>query len=586
MTTWLLFSAFILVLLAIPVQWWLHARSPVSREQGFQMSSRPPTRLEHEATRLILAGATDALMRGDPAFSRDRLLDRVRLAFGRWHEVVREEHLHRVEPFVSDGVYESIALRLRQRATLGLTLETGALSLDRLDLQLVEQQGPFETIRVCVGWSADQRLLDLGEMHARPLSEGRTALVQYWYLRRRTGTLTIPAGGLLEGRCPNCGAEVERGQTVTCAFCGSLLRSGEHDWVLFKVIEARDWYISVLDLRPGEGAMRRRDPDFNVRWVEDEALVIFWRLAAARSLSDVNLLRRVATDSFVVDLQRGLGSRPGSRGRPIMADIDIETVQPWVVLSGDETDRVLVQISYWFTPLRVSRGGRMRPGGPPRRGAELLVLSRSASARTDLRLTLTSGHCPSCGAADTRNDTGRCDYCGVTRNDGARSWVLERALARRSIAADRLMARSTRAAQQQDRRAGLGIWRRADGAALPPGGLALAIVADLAARGLGSAEADALLRSLARARMVSSEILVGLFRGKQPPEPPRIERPDDLLRALVLLSYRTGAAVGEVPSPELQDAFDRSAGALGLAPVEANVIIEQECRRLGRSAGS
>ena len=37
---------------------------------------------------------------------------------------------------------------------------------------------------------------------------------------------------------------------------------------------------------------------------------------------------------------------------------------------------------------------------------------------------LTSAHCPSCGAPESRNTNGACEYCQTPLNDGSSGWVL------------------------------------------------------------------------------------------------------------------------------------------------------------------
>jgi hypothetical protein len=59
---------------------------------------------------------------------------------------------------------------------------------------------------------------------------------------------------------------------------------------------------------------------------------------------------------------------------------------------------------------------------------DLFVLIRKHGVKTDTALTLSSAHCPSCGAAVRDEAANACAYCGSVLNDGSSDWVLENIL--------------------------------------------------------------------------------------------------------------------------------------------------------------
>jgi hypothetical protein len=51
-------------------------------------------------------------------------------------------------------------------------------------------------------------------------------------LRRKAGATTPVANGMSTFRCPNCNAALTDTGSPSCDYCGTLLASGERDWVL------------------------------------------------------------------------------------------------------------------------------------------------------------------------------------------------------------------------------------------------------------------------------------------------------------------------------------------------------------------
>jgi len=60
---------------------------------------------------------------------------------------------------------------------------------------------------------------------------------EVWSFARRVGAQTLAKGGSLEGRCPECGADVPPAETVRCEFCKAIVNSGLHDWVLAEITQ-------------------------------------------------------------------------------------------------------------------------------------------------------------------------------------------------------------------------------------------------------------------------------------------------------------------------------------------------------------
>jgi hypothetical protein len=61
-----------------------------------------------------------------------------------------------------------------------------------------------------------------------------------WIIRRSATATTPESGGLLSGRCPQCGAELDVAPDGSCTYCKALVLTGGKDWVVWS-IEEEPW---------------------------------------------------------------------------------------------------------------------------------------------------------------------------------------------------------------------------------------------------------------------------------------------------------------------------------------------------------
>jgi hypothetical protein len=61
-----------------------------------------------------------------------------------------------------------------------------------------------------------------------------------WIIRRSADATTPPNGGVLSGRCPQCGAALRVEGDGSCAYCRALVLADGRDWVVWS-IEEEPW---------------------------------------------------------------------------------------------------------------------------------------------------------------------------------------------------------------------------------------------------------------------------------------------------------------------------------------------------------
>lgn len=366
-----------------------------------------------------------AVRRTDPDFVPNAFLARVRNVFPRVQAAWSRQDLADVRHFLSDAVHERFSLQFQEQKSLGWRNQMDAVTIQYLGLADVRTDDCFDEIDVRIEASAIDQTVALDTGRRLEGSNRAEAFVEYWTFLRRRGTRTKrDAEGLMEGRCPNCGGVLAMNESANCPYCGALLRSGQYDWVLVEITQECEYEPRPPQAKPGEEAIRKRDPNFNVQSLEDRASVMFWRYAAAVRTNSIKPLRKVASDGFCELFERHWLAPPG-RPRSYLGQCAVGAVNLLCLFKHSGRDYALIEVRWTGWHFDVSDGGQPRRGGASAIVRSLLLLGRDATAVTNPDQALASAHCPTCGAPERGGTEPACSYCGTVLNDGAHAWRLE-----------------------------------------------------------------------------------------------------------------------------------------------------------------
>jgi hypothetical protein len=365
----------------------------------------------------------------DRPFSEDLFIGRVREAFRKIQAAWSKQRIQDVRAFVSDGIFERFALQIDEQRELGYRNVMEHILVQEASVAAVERDERFETTTVRIAASAADYRVRLDNGCEIPGFRRYERFVEYWSFIRRQGVQTRPGKrGLIEGYCPNCGADLELNRTAKCGHCDSLIRSGEYDWVLAEITQECEWK------RPAErepswlaGYRWRYDPQFNRQCLEDRASVIFWRKVMADRLGEVAPLRKMATSDYCDRYAHQLEPLPPYGSRRYFGDCAVGCVELVGMLPSEYDeglDQALVQIRWSGFPVTAGPAGRRQHSEGSVFHDTLFVLGRRTGATTRPEHGLTSAHCPRCSAPEERLASHACDSCGEVLNDGARDWVL------------------------------------------------------------------------------------------------------------------------------------------------------------------
>jgi len=517
----------------------------------------------------------------DPSFSEQAFNDRIHNAFLKIQEAWSKQQLGPIRPFVSDGIYERFTLQIAEQADFGYRNVMENVVTNRISVAKVECGQTFDTVTCRIDASATDYRISLATEKEIPGSRREERFVEYWSCLRRHDAATQSGPGLIEGACPNCGSPIELSQSARCGACDSLLRSGEHDWVLCEITQESEWTPARSGKIAGEEAYRSdHDSGFNTQHIEDRASVIFWRQAMADRLGDIAPIAKVASPMYCEKYEQQLGEKQS--GRKYLGDLAVGAVDTLGLLPGEPFDRVLVAVHWEGRNIVVDAQGRLSKTGQGSLRRTLLVLGRKPNVNSDPNVAICSSHCPACGAPETHVASHACEFCGEVLNDGSLDWILLEAYSLSSSEARSLLEQANLAAKPQENAAAEDV----NGHSPAPRGMELlAWTLQLA---LADNEIDAterkLIHHVAKTRHISSERVDALIASNGNGEID-LASPSDIQEGRRWLEAMAdaGLADGRIEPAELT-MLTQAGTSLGYSRYDVQQILRSRQRSLYRQA--
>lgn len=380
--------------------------------------------------------AVSELQETDPYFDKQTFVERIKKSFVVIQNAWTKRDLKDAEFFLSDGTYEQFSIQLEELKRDHVIDYLEGLSVKDVKFLKFEKGDTFSVIHISISAEGiNYRKSDIDGSFLEG-SKFREPFTEVWTLIRRTGAKTTGKPGLMEGNCPNCGNPVKVGRLTKCDVCNSILRSGQHDWVLTKITQRSAWKItSDAATVLGYKKYKIKDPFFNVQHIEDKVSVMFWRKITSEKLGDISFLKKIAQNKFC-DREEAL-YKTSKNDRPFHTRCGVGSIRLLGVGNFGAEDKAFAEVVWSGIPTMadISAG---TPSTKPKTTAksyysnripvnykQIFILTRKANAKTLLDTSLSSAHCPNCGAPETKNSANECDYCGTVMNSGEKDWVLE-----------------------------------------------------------------------------------------------------------------------------------------------------------------
>lgn len=170
----------------------------------------------------------------DPDFSSDKFIGFAREVFMKIQEAWTAKDWRPIRPFESETLFNQHKQQLDEYIRLGKTNVVEKIGIKHCSLHSFKQDGDKEVLTVWLNAVMRDYVIDDATKKVLESDPNRD-----WYMRyemvfnRKAGVKTDPGKkGNTITNCPNCGAPTEITSSGQCAYCGSVITNGEHDWVL------------------------------------------------------------------------------------------------------------------------------------------------------------------------------------------------------------------------------------------------------------------------------------------------------------------------------------------------------------------
>lgn len=175
----------------------------------------------------------DELKAKDPAFSEERFMEDVSNLYVRLQNAWTAKDLSSVQTRIASELYAKSQAQLNAMKEKGVTNyvdNISVMSTDILGCTLGEKEENI--VLKLVARITDYTVEDSTGKILSGFKDKQVFMTYHLTMTRTAGVKTEEEGNLEKSVCPNCGAPVDLNQHAICQYCGSVLESGKHTWVL------------------------------------------------------------------------------------------------------------------------------------------------------------------------------------------------------------------------------------------------------------------------------------------------------------------------------------------------------------------
>jgi len=135
---------------------------------------------------------------------------------------------------MSDGLWRVFVLLLAERAAHGVRRQ-GSSAVVGAEVVAATRDRLAEQLRIRLACRGER--CEIAGVVLRG-QYGQHSWDEDWIIRRSADAMTPANGGVLSGRCPQCGAALRVEADGSCTYCGALVLADGRDWVVWSIEEA------------------------------------------------------------------------------------------------------------------------------------------------------------------------------------------------------------------------------------------------------------------------------------------------------------------------------------------------------------
>ncbi|MCB1177598.1 MAG: TIM44-like domain-containing protein [Leptospiraceae bacterium] len=377
---------------------------------NYLMKSLGPKKIEMETYQRFSKGGVEKLKRNDPNFSAESFLTNCSKLASKLNTAWTKNNMNLVRNLVSSGIYNRFRLQLELMKEEGVENHMKNWFLDTIDLISVEIDPVYQTAHVEINARAKDVTLPLNtpkdEIEKSLTESPQEMYYEVWSFVRKTSAITKKDQGLLNGNCPNCGANIEDiGESNQCKQCKTVINSGEYDWVLAEITQKIEW-------KPGQSSgsidltsIREQNSSVNRQVIEDRASYLFWRWIEARVEGSFQPLKRYSSPKLLNSIQ----VKKDYIAEAAVGAVDLKNC----LIEGEEISaKVQVVWSASFS-----------------KGQEPINRRNTLTLKLPIQSVISQGlsecSCNTCGAPLPESDSLKCEYCGDEIPPVVSDWLLD-----------------------------------------------------------------------------------------------------------------------------------------------------------------
>lgn len=367
----------------------------------------------------------DAFCKNNPSFDEKEFKEKVRVAFIKIQKAWEVQNLSEVRRFISDGVYQRFNTQFKMMGMLDQQNIIEKLNVKNIYIDKVESDGRYDIVHAAIHASTHDKFVS--DTFPNLNTRGSEDFVEYWSFIKKRGV-----GGkdlYHSSNCPNCGDRLpDKANDISkCSSCGTLVNSGEYDWVLAEITQADD-YINVSKKLQKQReknhtdklrVLIKEDADFCVQHIEDKASNGYLQIITAQVFNKPELMRRFVTDDAFKKL-----AGPNNNSGMIYNRIYLNDVTLVGVREDSTKYYLAVSIKSSFQRVKIEHKKAHLVDGAVISKREIMIMCRD-KARGENKGSLYAHNCPNCGGTlDDTLDTS-CPYCGSELNSPKHEWIIE-----------------------------------------------------------------------------------------------------------------------------------------------------------------
>jgi predicted lipid-binding transport protein (Tim44 family) len=174
----------------------------------------------------------------DPIFNEQDFIGFAQNAFYKIQEAWKTQNLSIARPYVSDQLMQRYSNQISEIQSRAERNVVENMVIGHQNITNIRSDAMYDYITVRFDASATDYTVDRnnkiirGDQKIRPFTE-------YWTFMRKGTVKSDPKKGAQANTCPNCGAPLQLNATGQCEYCNTIVTSGEYDWVLNEITQAR-----------------------------------------------------------------------------------------------------------------------------------------------------------------------------------------------------------------------------------------------------------------------------------------------------------------------------------------------------------